>query len=41
MKAIITFDETELTNLIRQQLLKVKGIDKIQGMTFKVEKKPV
>jgi hypothetical protein len=37
MKATITLDEAEITNLIRQHLLKVNGIDKIQGTKFKVE----
>jgi hypothetical protein len=37
MRATITLDEDEITNLIRQHLLKVQGIDKIQTTRFNVE----
>lgn len=37
MKAVITFSPNEIANLVRQHLLKVQGIDKIQGMTCKAE----
>jgi hypothetical protein len=37
VKATITLDEAEITNLIRQHLLKVQGINKIAGMKFNVE----